>query len=141
MALAGSRQHERHSLTEALNRRTLDTVLRETVFGRIWLVRLGLSLVLSALLWLGWRQQPRREGAMLKIGGTLLAGSYAVTLAWTGHALSNAGADRYVHLASDVMHLLAAGAWVGALPGLVSVLRRAGDVARPERFALAVSAT
>jgi putative copper resistance protein D len=128
-------------LTEALNRRTLDTVLRETVFGRIWLVRLGLSFVLSALLWLGWRQQGRRKGAMVKIGGTLLAGAYAATLAWTGHALSDAGADRYVHLASDAIHLLAAGAWVGALPGLASVLRRAGDVARPERFALAVSAT
>ena len=128
-------------LMEALNRRTLDAVLRETVFGRIWLVRLGLSLVLSAVLWLGWRQQTRRKGAMLKIGGTLLAGAYAVTLAWTGHALSDAGADRYVHLASDTVHLLAAGAWVGALPGLAALLKRAGDVARPERFALAVSAT
>jgi putative copper resistance protein D len=78
---------------------------------------------------------------MLKIGGTLLAGAYAATLAWTGHALSDAGADRYVHLASDAVHLLAAGAWVGALPGLASLLERAGDVARPERFALAVSAT
>ncbi|HEV2041196.1 MAG TPA: copper homeostasis membrane protein CopD [Casimicrobiaceae bacterium] len=126
---------------EAVNRRTLDAVLRETVFGRIWLVRLGLSLVLSAVLWLAWRQQTRRKGAMLKIGGTLLAGAYAVTLAWTGHALSDAGADRYVHLASDTVHLLAAGAWVGALPGLASLLKRAGDVARPERFALAVSAT
>jgi putative copper resistance protein D len=55
--------------------------------------------------------------------------------------LSDAGADRYVHLASDAMHLLAASAWVGALPGLAYVLRYAGDVARPERFSLAVSAT
>jgi putative copper resistance protein D len=128
-------------LTEALNRRTLDAVLRETVFGRIWLVRLGLSLVLSAMLWLGWRQQTRRKDAMLKIGGILVAGVYAATLAFTGHALSDAGADRYAHLASDAVHLLAAGAWVGALPGLASLLERAGDVARPERFALAVSAT
>src|SRR5216683_5853495 len=73
-------------LREALNRQTLVAVLRETLFGRIWLLRLGLSLVLSAVLWLGWRQQARRKGAMLKIGGTLLAGSYAATLAWTGHA-------------------------------------------------------
>lgn len=128
-------------LTEALNRRTLDAVLRETVFGRIWLVRLGLSLLLSAMLWLGSRQQTRRKGAMLKIGGILVAGAYAATLAFTGHALSDAGADRYAHLASDAVHLLAAGAWVGALPGLASLLKRAGDVARPERFALAVSAT
>ena len=128
-------------LTEALNRRTIDTVLRETVFGRIWLVRLALSLLLSAVLWFGWRQQPRRERAILQIGGILLAGAYAATLAWTGHAVSDMGADRFLHLTSDAAHVLAAGAWVGALPGLASVLRRAGDVARPERFALAVSAT
>ena len=97
-------------LAEALNRRTLDAVLRETVFGRIWLVRLGLSLLLSAMLWLRSRQQTRRKGAMLKIGGIFLAGAYAATLAWTGHALSDAGADRYAHLASDAVHLLAAGA-------------------------------
>src|SRR5438270_1513064 len=33
-------------LTEALNHHTLDAVLLETVFGRVWLVRLGLSVVL-----------------------------------------------------------------------------------------------
>ena len=97
-------------LTEALNRHTLDAVLRETHFGRIWLVRLALSLLLSAVLWLGWRQQTRPKGAMLKIGGTLLAGAYAATLAWTGHAVADTGADRYLHLASDTVHLLAAGA-------------------------------
>jgi putative copper resistance protein D len=128
-------------LTEALNRHTLDAVLRETLFGRIWLVRLALSLLLSAVLWLGWRQQTRPKGAILKIGGTLLAGAYAATLAWTGHAVADTGADRYLHLASDTVHLLAAGAWVGALPGLAALLKRAGDVARPERFVLAVSAT
>ena len=128
-------------LTEAINRHTLDAVLRETLFGRIWLVRLALALLLSAVLWLGWRQQTRPKGAMLKIGGTLLAGAYTATLAWTGHAVADTGADRYLHLASDTVHLLAAGAWVGALPGLAALLKRAGDVARPERFALAVSAT
>jgi putative copper resistance protein D len=128
-------------LTEALNRHTLDAVLRETLFGRIWLVRLALSLLLSAVLWLGWRQQTRPPGAMLKIGGTSLAGAYAATLAGTGNAVADTGADRYLHLASDTVHLLAAGAWAGALPGLASLLKRAGDVARPERLALAVSAT
>jgi len=71
----------------------------------------------------------------------LLAGAYAATLAGTGHAIGDTGADHYIHLTSDAVHLLAAGAWVGALPGLASLLKRAGDVARPERFALAVSAT
>jgi copper resistance protein D len=128
-------------LAEALNRHVLDAVVRETLFGRIWLVRLALLLLLSAALWFAWRQQPRRHGAFLQIGATLLAGACAATLAWTGHAVADTGADRYLHLTSDAVHLLAAGAWVGALPGLASLLKRAGDVARPERFALAVSAT
>jgi copper resistance protein D len=127
-------------LAVASNRHTLDVVVRETLFGRIWLVRLGLSLLLSAALWFAWRE-PRRPGSMLKIGGTLLAGAYAATLALTGHAAGDMGADRYIHLTSDAVHLLAAGAWVGALPGLISLLKRAGDVARPEGFALAVLAT
>jgi putative copper resistance protein D len=127
-------------LAVAFSRLTLDVVVRETLFGRVWLVRLGLSLLVSAALWFAWRE-PRRLGSILKIGGTLLAGAYAATLAWTGHATGDTGADRYIHLTSDAVHVLAAGAWVGALPGLISLLKRAGDVARPERFALAVSAT
>jgi putative copper resistance protein D len=124
----------------AFNRPTLDVVVGETLFGRIWLVRFGLSLVLSAALWFAWRE-PGRLGSILKIGGTLLAGAYAATLAWTGHASGDMGADRYIHLTSDAVHLLAAGAWVGALPALISLLKRAGRVARPEAFALAVSVT
>ena len=128
-------------LAVAFNRQTLDVVVRETLFGRVWLVRLGLSLLVSAALWLAWRE-PRRLGSMLKIGGTLLAGAYAATLAWTGHATGDTGADHSIHLTSDAVHLLAAGAWVGALPALISLLKRAGGgVARPEGFALAVSAT
>src|SRR5713226_6232841 len=96
------------SFGEALNRHVLDAVLWETLFGRIWLVRLALSLLLSAVLWFGWRQQPRRQRAILQIGGTLLAGAYAATLAWTGHAVSDIGADRFLHLTSDAVHVLAA---------------------------------
>ena len=128
------------SLAVAFNRETLDIVVRETLFGRIWLVRLGLTLLLSAALWIAWRR-PRCQGSILKIGGTLVAGAYAATLAWTGHAVGDTGADRSIHLTSDAVHLLAAGAWVGALPALISLLKRTGGVARPEGFALAVSAT
>jgi copper resistance protein D len=127
-------------LAVAFSPQTLDVVVRETLFGRVWLVRLGLSLLLSAALWFAWRE-PRRLGPILKIGGTLLAGAYAAMLAWSGHATGDTGADHSIHLTSDAVHLLAAGAWVGALPPLISLLKRAGGVARPERFALAVSAT
>src|SRR3546814_18790272 len=37
------------------------------------------------------------------------------TLAWAGHGAMDDGVRGYIHLASDVMHLWAAGAWIGAL--------------------------
>ena len=37
------------------------------------------------------------------------------TLAWAGHGAMDDGMRGYVHLASDIFHLWAAGAWVGAL--------------------------
>jgi copper resistance protein D len=49
----------------------------------------------------------------------------AATLAWTGHA--GAGADDWanVHLTADVMHLIAAAAWMGGLIPLALLLSQA----------------
>ena len=119
----------------AMNWRTLETVIAETLFGHIWVCRGAISLLLIAVLW-----RARRRQHKLLIGvGALLAGAYAATLAWTGHAAADTGTDHYIHLGADTIHLLAAGAWVGALPGLVSLLRRAGDEA-DWRYALAAFA-
>jgi copper resistance protein D len=127
-------------LAIALNRQTLETIVRETLFGRIWLCRIAISLLLIAVLWFARRREPRRQHKIPFAAGVVLAGAYTATLAWTGHAAADAGIDHYIHLGVDTMHLLAAGAWVGALPGLVSLLGRAGDETHPERYALAASA-
>jgi copper resistance protein D len=127
-------------LAAAFDRQMLLTVVRETLFGRIWMCRLALSLLLIALLFVAWRLQGRRRDLALQFVGTFLAGCYAATLAWTGHAAADIGADKYVHLTSDAVHVLAASAWVGALPGLIALLRRARDSASPAWLALAASA-
>src|ERR1700687_49936 len=62
-------------LTEALNRHTLDAVLRETLFGRIWLVRLALALLLSAVLWLGWGGNTRTKAPTPKNRGSVGGGA------------------------------------------------------------------
>ena len=49
-------------------------------------------------------------------GGVALA-----TTAWAGHRAMDDGARGDVHLASYVLHLLAAGAWIGALAAFVFV--------------------
>ena len=55
---------------------------------------------------------------------TLAAGIALATLAWTGHGAMDEGATGWVHLVADILHLLAAGAWVGALLGLTLLVVR-----------------
>lgn len=54
----------------------------------------------------------------------LAAGIALATLAWTGHGAMDEGATGWVHLLADILHLLAAGAWVGALLGLTLLVVR-----------------
>jgi mono/diheme cytochrome c family protein/uncharacterized membrane protein len=54
-----------------------------------------------------------------------LAAAYLAGLAWSGHAAAVAdGLVRDAAIASDVVHLLAGGAWLGALPALVFLVGR-----------------
>lgn len=46
------------------------------------------------------------------------------TLAWTGHGAMDEAALGWVHLIADILHLLASGAWVGALLGLILLVSR-----------------
>jgi putative copper resistance protein D len=112
-------------LAGAMNRETLGAVLTETLFGRIWTVRLVIAAALGAALFFA-----RRDGAALDGACALLAGCLLATLAWAGHAAAEQGSDRVVHLGSDALHLLAAGAWLGALwplARLLALARRAAD--------------
>ncbi len=112
------------------------SVLTETRFGLVWTARLGLAVVLGALmLW------PATRLLQLAAAAGLLA-----LIALVGHAGTTPGIAGGIHLVSDMVHLLAAGAWVGALPALVLLLanaRRSGDpawaryaVAATRRFSL-----
>lgn len=58
-----------------------------------------------------------------------LAGAIALaSLAWSGHAAMDEGWLRFWHFLSDILHLLAAGAWLGALLALVLMASgRIGD--------------
>jgi len=113
---------------QALNRETFGAVLGQTLFGRVWTIRAVLAAALGGALFLAGRDASGRhivpDGVCLLLAAGLLA-----TLAWAGHAAAEPGGDRAVHLSADAAHLLAAGAWLGALPPLVSALglaRRGG---------------
>ena len=114
-------------LGEALNRETLALILGQTVFGRVWAVRLGLIVALCAALWTMRRPPDRRSRRT--VGAIVLATAYVVLLAPAGHAAGGQGLDGLVQIVSDAVHLLAAGTWVGALPGFVFFLASAPPLA------------
>ena len=87
-------------------------VLTETRFGMVWSVRLALALVLGPLL-----LSPGLRWLQLAAAAALVA-----LLALIGHAGATTGALGVFQLASDLVHLIAAGAWLGSLPGLALLL-------------------
>jgi len=100
---------------------TIWVVLSRTQFGFTWQLRLLLGLALAVFL------QPRRakhnappmwQGVLT----TLLAGAYLGSLAFAGHGEEGLGFERNIHLAADVLHLIAAGLWLGALIPLALML-------------------
>jgi putative copper resistance protein D len=105
------------------------TVLTETDFGSVWLARLVLIVVLAlALYWFGFTEPPKQQWSR---GITVvLAAGLAGTLALAGHAGAGSGIEGNVHLSADILHLVAASAWVGALMPLAVLLgaaRRSED--------------
>ena len=117
----------------ALRGDTLSLVLGKTAFGQLWLLRVGLAALLVTLLWSGTRVARGAIRRSLLYAALAIAGAYLASLAWAGHA--DAGAQRGVQLASDAVHLLAAGAWLGALPPLVVLLRSGTGLAPAARAA------
>lgn len=90
------------------------SVLTETRFGLVSIARLALAVLLGVLmLW------PAALWLQL-VAGIALIGS----LALIGHAGATPGTAGTIHLASDVLHLIAAATWVGALPALALLLHR-----------------
>ena len=115
------------------------TVLTQTQFGGDWMLRLEMASLLAVLLLLpainsGFASATDMICAILAAG---LAGS----LAWAGHATATEGFDGTIHLASDALHLVAAGAWLGALWPLAILLDRARRAGDPVSVAIAHQAT
>jgi putative copper resistance protein D len=59
----------------------------------------------------------------------LASGVALATLAWSGHAAAEEGLFGNIRLVGDVLHLLAAGVWIGALIAFIILVLRRGDSA------------
>ncbi|MEN8639469.1 copper homeostasis membrane protein CopD [Pseudomonas sichuanensis] len=93
-------------------------ILTGTDVGLSWQVRI--AALLFAIV--GISQYKRFATASL--WGVTVAGAVALaSLAWTGHGAMGEGSRGYWQLIGDVLHLLAAGAWLGALAAFALLLR------------------
>ncbi len=114
------------ALAGVLSQGVLWTVLTQTDFGNDWLVRLVFACLLAVLLapaLAEWGTTSRRANAALVV----LAAGFAGSLAFAGHAIGGQGIEGIVHPAADILHLIAAAAWVGALVPLSLFLAAKND--------------
>ncbi|MDH0684790.1 copper homeostasis membrane protein CopD [Achromobacter animicus] len=103
-----------------LQSHVFEMIVTGTDFGAAWVARL-VALTVCAIVGVhAGTSQRVRLGVVSISGGVALS-----TLAWAGHGAMDEGFRRYVHLSSDIAHLLAAGAWVGALLAFLLISRPA----------------
>jgi len=70
-----------------------------------------------------------------------LAAGFIGSLAWAGHAGGTPGLSGSIHFTSNIVHLIAAGAWVGGLLPFALLLRTIRSVPRADWGAVAAVAT
>ena len=104
------------------------TVLTETIFGHAVVIRLGLAVTLAAIF-VPLFSARSRNPVWLDITAAIIAAAFVGGVAWGGHAAGGLGAEAIVHPAADVLHLVAAAAWVGALIPLAVLLAVTGHAA------------
>jgi copper resistance protein D len=128
-------------LERALRGETVGVVLTQTLFGRVWLVRMVLILTSCATLLAARSMVDARRQAWTHAVGAFQAALLLAALAGTGHAAAERGLDQVVHLCADALHLLAAGAWLGSLFPLVFLLGRCARAGSAEALDFAARAT
>ncbi len=117
------------SLANAVNPSILALVIEQTDFGRVWIWRIGLSVVLAGLFFLKARHESL---ALLQTAGAALL---LTSIGGTGHSGATPGTLGTVHVAADSLHLLAASAWLG---GLIPLMRILSAKTVDDAFALAI---
>jgi copper resistance protein D len=100
---------------------TLSMLVTQTAVGTAFMVRIA---ALVAALALGVAS----KGLRVIPAAVALCGAAALgSLAWSGHGVMDDGRTGTLHLVADIVHLLAAGVWVGALAALLWMLATVRD--------------
>ncbi|HZP77134.1 MAG TPA: CopD family protein [Pseudolabrys sp.] len=112
------------------------TVLTQTQFGRVSLLRLAIAVVLGILI-----AGPSAIGSARRATMLALATLFAVGPAASGHAGAVPGSAGLLTTGGDVLHIAAASFWLGGLLPLVLVLARARRASDPAWGSLATEST
>lgn len=109
---------------------SVSMMISETPMGHAWVARMAaLLLTVSCAVAIGGRRSSTWL-ALVSIGSAIALGS----LAWTGHGAASEGTAGTRQLIADIVHLLASGAWIGALAALASILFRASAAMTNDRL-------
>ncbi len=101
-----------------VDQEAIGMLLSGSATGTAWEARMAALVVASIAALVA-------AGRAASLGLVAFAAAVALaTLAWTGHGAMDEGAVGWVHLGADILHLLAGGAWAGALLGLVLLVAR-----------------
>jgi copper resistance protein D len=112
-------------VTDVLSQDVLWTVLSQTEFGHDWLARLAMAGILAGLF-VPVLSVKGATSAWPTSAAILVAASFVGSLAFAGHAIGSEGVEGIVHPAADILHLIAASAWVGTLVPLALLLALSG---------------
>jgi copper resistance protein D len=121
------------NLISALYPAILGALLERTQFGHLWEVRLAIITGLALLLFV--RKRGEQLVQLLFTAGLLAALSLA------GHAGASISEGRWIHLANDAFHLIAAGIWPAGLAPFAIFLTQTLQAKEPEEMQVAALVT
>lgn len=112
-------------VADVLSQGVVWTVLSQTDFGNDWLARFAMACILAGLF-VPLLSAKETASVWLKAAATTLAVFFVGSLAFAGHAIGAQGLEGVLHPAADIVHLIAAAAWLGALLPLALLLAMTG---------------
>ena len=104
------------SIREGMTASSLSAVMTTMSMGPSTLIRAGAAALTLAALAL---RVSRATWWLCASLGAVICASFA----WMGHGAATEGAPGLLHLTADILHTLAAGAWIGALVAFFLLLR------------------
>lgn len=111
-------------------------MITQTPMGSAWQARVAALLLLPIIA----TAMARHGTAVWLWAATAGAGLALASLAWTGHGAAGEGAAGWAELLADIVHLLAAGLWLGALAALCALLFHQRPHQGDDRYRLTLNA-